>query len=332
MKYKHFSGVSSFVLVYMLLAFIWWSVLLFHKNKDAYEAKVQLQYWGLKVDGLVGNQDDFHQTAVYQNLEEAYRRQKIMIIGEAIALSLSILFAMLIVYRSFRKELKLSQQQRNFLLSITHELKSPIASVKLSLETIIKQHAKLQPEQIERLGLNGIKDADRLNKLVGNILLSARLESAHQFNKESVDLIEVLEQLQQQYHAPLSNRIVSLNIKEPIPSVLGDEQALNTLVTNLIENAIKYSSSPVNIQLNLSVKDEQFVEIQVADNGIGIPKNERNNVFTKFYRIGNENTRKTKGTGLGLYIVYEIVKGHDGKVSVTENKPQGSIFSVLLPL
>ena len=332
MQYKRFSGITSFVLIYMLLAFIWWSVLLFHKNRDAYQAKIELQQLGMMVDGLIEDKEGFYQTEHYRVLEKNYNRQEIMILGEAIALSLSLVIAMLIVYRSYRKEIRVSQLHRNFLLSITHELKSPIASVRLSLETIGKQHSKLQPEQIQRLSNNGVKDADRLNKLVEDVLLSARLETAHEFHKEEVDLESLLRKIHHHFDDSHSNVTINLSIKEDVPSVLGDEQALISMVTNLIENAIKYSSDSPIIDIEFSKKNDDFIELSVADQGIGISKIEKAYVFNKFYRVGNENTRKTKGTGLGLYIVYEIVKGHGGKINITDNQPQGSIFTVLLPL
>ncbi len=332
MQYKRFSGITSFVLVYMLLAFIWWSVLLFHKNRDAYQAKIELQQMGMMVDGLIQNKEEFFQTNHYQELQKDYESQEVMILGEAIALSLSLIVAMLIVYRSYRKEIKVSQLHRNFLLSITHELKSPIASVRLSLETIAKQHLKLQSDQIQRLSNNGINDADRLNKLVEDILLSARLESAHKFHKEEVDLSLLLTNIYDDFSTSYLKPTINLSLGTDIPMMTGDVQALRSMITNLIENAIKYSSKPANIELGLSVKEDDFLELTVADQGMGIPKKEQAYVFNKFYRIGHENTRKTKGTGLGLFIVYEIVKGHGGKISISSNQPQGSIFTVLLPL
>jgi len=332
MQHKKFGGITFFVLIYMLLAFIWWSVLLFQKNRDAYRAKIELQKIGMAAEGLIHNEEDFLLSTRYLSIKSDYQRQEIMIFGETVALSLSILLAMFIVYRSYRKELMVSQQQRNFLLSITHELKSPIASARLSLETIFKQHSRLTPVQIKRLTQNGTKDIDRLNRLVEDILLSARLENAYQFHKQTIDFSTLLEKKVNHFINTYAERTFELSIDEPLPKIIGDEQALDFMVTNLIENAIKYSPDDEPVSLSLSQKNTHYLKLTVADRGIGISDREKRKVFDKFYRIGNEDTRKTKGTGLGLFIVKEIVKGHKGKIEITNNEKKGSVFSILLPL
>lgn len=112
--------------------------------------------------------------------------------------------------------------------------------------------------------------------------------------------------------------------------VLGDRMGLTSVVTNLIENAIKYSNDATNIRVSVSEEDNHVV-FKIADQGYGIPDAEKKKVFQKFYRVGQEETRKTKGTGLGLYIVDRILELHKGKVSVKDNQPSGSIFEVVLP-
>lgn len=103
------------------------------------------------------------------------------------------------------------------------------------------------------------------------------------------------------------------------------------VVLNIIENAIKYAQNTSKIIVNLMLSKENMYCIEIADFGQGIPKAERENIFNKFYRIGNEDTRKTKGTGLGLYIAQQIVKAHKGSINVRSNHPTGSIFSIVLP-
>jgi len=331
MQDRKLRGFTYFIMVYMLLAFIWWSVLLFTKNRDAFRAKMELQQIGLAAEGLIRSPEEFYASERYQQLRADYRRQENMILGETIFLSLSLLAGMYLIYRGYQREVLASQQQRNFLLSITHELKSPIASIQLVLETLLKRGHSLQPEQMTRLSSSGVKETDRLNKLVEDLLLSARLESAYQFHQEPLELVELAEklvynQLQQQPDLDLT-----LVAPPQLPIVYGDRQALTSVLLNLLENAIKYSLPPAHIRVELDQVGKE-VRLQVADRGIGISHREKKRIFDKFYRIGNEDTRTTKGTGLGLFIVREIIRAHHGTIQVLNNPPHGTIFSVKLPV
>jgi signal transduction histidine kinase len=107
--------------------------------------------------------------------------------------------------------------------------------------------------------------------------------------------------------------------------------AYSSVIQNLVENAIKYSNESANIEVSLYQNNDSVV-LEVKDNGIGIPERERSNIFKKFYRIGNEETRTTKGTGLGLFIVKRVVDLHGGKIFVSENKPKGTVVKIILPL
>lgn len=322
---------TYFVLVYMLLAFVWWSVLLYTKNRDAFQAKSELNAIGMAAEGLINNRDDYYASARYQELRKQYKRQEQMILGETIFLVLSLLGGMYIIYRGYQQEVRSSQQQRNFLLSITHELKSPIASIRLILETINRRKDALSAAQMERLGQNGVKEADRLNKLVEDLLLSARLESAYQFHKEPVDLLEMSHSLIDRLKTQFPEAEFSVHSPPEIALVSGDRQALTSVMVNLLENAVKYSPASAVVEVSFFTSGEKTLGIDIRDQGIGIPVQERKRIFEKFYRVGSENTRKTKGTGLGLFIVSEIIKAHGGHIEVRENTPQGSVFSVQLP-
>ncbi|MEZ4986562.1 MAG: histidine kinase dimerization/phospho-acceptor domain-containing protein [Saprospiraceae bacterium] len=187
MTYKKINKLqftTYFVLGHMLLAFFWWSVLLFTKNRDAYTAKLELQQMGMAAEGLINSPEDFYRSERYRSLMEKYKKQELMIMGETLFLSLTLLYGIYLVYAAYRREVLASNQQRNFLLSITHELRSPLAGIRLSLETLQKRADLLQPAQREKLSANGIKEADRLNRLVDDLLLSARLENAYTFNTQ----------------------------------------------------------------------------------------------------------------------------------------------------
>src|SRR5690606_13217691 len=120
--------------------------------------------------------------------------------------------------------------------------------------------------------------------------------------------------------------ILKPNIEEGLV-LHADKFAITNVVTNLVENAIKYSPPCANVEVNLYKKAENLI-FSVADHGIGIPDEEKRLIFNKFYRIGNESTRKTKGTGLGLYIVKSVLQKHNASITVKDNKPSGSVFEV----
>jgi signal transduction histidine kinase len=331
MQNRQLRFLTYFIMGYMLLAFVWWSFLLFTKNRDAFQAKMELQQMGMAAEGVIKTPIDFYVSDRYQELMTAYRKQERMIMGETIFLSISLLAGIYVIYQGYQREVASSRQQRNFLLSITHELKSPLAGIRLALETIAKRGDQLPLDKRQMLSQRGIKEADRLNKLVEDLLLSARLESAYQFHQEPLDLQELVERivLQQSQQNPEAD-IIFLP-EASIAQVNGDRQALTSVVINLIENALKYSPQPAAVTIRLTQVDKMIC-LEVADQGIGISAKDKKQVFEKFYRVGSEDTRKTKGTGLGLFIVKELIKAHHGTITVKDNQPQGTVFAITLPI
>lgn len=330
MKDKRLQIFTYAVLAYMLLAFVWWSVLLFTKNRDAFRAKVELLKIGMVAEGLISQEVEFYQSARYLSLKKQYDRQERMVIGESMALILSVLAGIYIIYHAYRREMGSARQQRNFLLSITHELKSPIAGIRLVLETLMRR--ELKPEQVQRLGDNAIKEVDRLTGLVEDLLLSARLETAYDPHFEPLDLDELLQDVLHRIAAKYPAFEWQYSSSDHIPAIRADKTGIVSVVTNLLENAAKYSRPPAPITLSLHNLQNQLVEIRVTDEGMGIPAQEKQRIFDKFYRVGNEDTRQTKGTGLGLFIVREIIKAHRGKIKVADHHPRGTVFSITLPM
>lgn len=321
--------LSYMVILYMLVAFAWWSILLYQKNRDAYQAKVELLAMGLAAEGQYKSDEHFKHNPAYLDLTKKYKRQEWMIFGEASVFIISLVIGIWLINRGYNKEIEIADQRRNFLLSITHELKSPIASIQLVLETFLKR--KLTTEQIEKLGKNGIQDSIRLNELVNNLLLAAKLESAYEPQLETIHIDELTEDLVNKLSEKFPSVLITKDIQAGVPAMQGDKMGLVSVITNLIENAIKYNSNEepeINVQLK---QNSEFTLLTFKDNGIGISDKEKKKIFTRFYRVGSEDTRKTKGTGLGLYIVEQIVKAHQGKIHLKDNKPTGSIFEILLP-
>jgi signal transduction histidine kinase len=253
-----------------------------------------------------------------------------MVAGEgAVFLSL-LIFGIYRTKRAFNQEFELAQQQKNFLLSITHEFKSPLAAIKLSLQTIEKRN--LEENQKKEIITRALNETDRINLLIENALFASRLESQNSdYHFEEFNLSIFLAELIENYQTRIfSESAINLFIDNNI-NLNGDKLAITSLVYNLIENAEKYSSAPANISVTLK-KVNSHLELTFSDLGYGIDPNERNKVFEKFYRVGNEETRRTKGTGLGLYIVKKVVAMHKGTIEIKSNKPIGTIFIIRLPI
>lgn len=321
--------ISYLVIFYMLLAFSWWTVLLHTKNKDAFFAKNEILKLNLIATNKIRNEADFLNHPDHIQLKNAYKRQEWMILGEASAFVLSLLIGIVFINRGYNKEILAAKQSRNFLLSITHELKSPIASIRLGFETL--QRKKLSEEQAMVLLKNGINDTDRLNNLVSDLLLSAKLESTYQLNKEWFPLVSMVEECMQSLKQKFPGAKMNLTAAPDLPEMYADYSAIRSVILNLLENAMKYSDTIPEVKINMGVWSDKMV-VDISDSGIGIAPHERKKIFEKFYRIGNEDQRKTKGTGLGLYIVDQIIRAHNGSIMVASNQPKGTVFSLLLPL
>ncbi|WP_316773085.1 sensor histidine kinase [Pedobacter frigiditerrae] len=250
-----------------------------------------------------------------------------MVMGEGSVFLFLLCVGAYFIHASIKKEDKLHERQQNFLLSVTHELKSPLAAIKLSIETIVKRD--LDKEQQAKLLRNSLKDIERLDDLVENMLLATKIESrTYSFPKEEFDLSELVTRITDrlQVHSCGNQQMINTKIDNNI-KVMGDKFALSSVVTNLVENAVKYSGPCAEIAVSLCQNDGKPF-LTVSDKGPGIPDDEKMLIFDKFYRVGDENVRKSKGTGLGLFIVKEVLQNHDADISVKDNTPQGAIFEV----
>lgn len=242
---------------------------------------------------------------------------------------LVLIVGVIYMHRSVKKERKLHEQKRNFLLSVTHELKSPLASIKLYLQTINKRD--LNKQQIMSFIDKCLLDVERLDDLVENMLLASKIENqSYTFPKEKFNLSALVDSVVNRLQinkCDFNQQLINAEI-EPKIEITGDKFALSSVVTNLVENAIKYSSPCEEVGVKLFRKDNS-VYLQVADRGIGIADEEKQRIFERFYRVGSEDTRNTKGTGLGLYIVKQVLDKHDASIFVRDNRPAGSVFEVV---
>ncbi len=211
------------------------------------------------------------------------------------------------------------------MMAITHELKTPIAIAKLNLETL--QRRKLDETQQHKLLNVTLQETNRLDTLCNNILLASQYDAgAYKMNKTLVDFSDVVQNTCANFTRRYPSKKIDVDIQEDI-ELLGEDVLLQMLVSNLLENAMKYSPKDTPIKLTLS-KTGSVVNVVVADEGAGINEKERVKIFDKFYRIGNESTRMAKGTGLGLYLCKKIAQDHDAQIAVSNNQPVGSIFTV----
>jgi len=305
------------LLTYMIAALLWWFIALVKQN-DTLTA-VQLQ----QLTGATGQVAK--QTQTSDQLLQKQKRKRVQYIAEGLTFLALIVVGAVYVYRATRRQIRASVQQQNFMMAVTHELKTPIAVTQLNLETLQKR--KLEPAQQEKMIASTLQEANRLNMLCNNILLASQLDSkAYKESRIEINFSDLVEGCIDSFKQHYPSRLVIEQI-EPALYLDGETLLLQMLVNNLLENAHKYAPQDTDITVVLAQK-VTAIELLVIDNGKGIPDNEKPKIFEKFYRLGSEATRNTKGTGLGLYLCKKITQNHNANISVTDNKPQGSKFVV----
>ena len=271
------------------------------------------------------NQPQYTQQA--GKIQQIQKRKTAQYIGEGFTFFLLIMAGAVFVSRSIKRQLKFSIEQQNFMMALTHELKTPIAVTKLNLETLQKR--KLEETQQQRLIQTTLQEANRMNSLCNNMLLSSQIEArGFLMSNEEINLSELVAGCVQDFITRYPQRSITTSIAQEIFTD-GDQLLLEMAVNNLVENAIKYAPKETAITVALA-ENKNTITLQVKDEGKGIPPEEKKKVFNKFYRVGNTATKGAKGTGLGLYLTERILHQHNGNISVTDNVPTGSIFTVSL--
>lgn len=260
-----------------------------------------------------------------QLLIKAQPNKTSMVIGEFSVFVIILFWGAFSLKRLIQEEIALNRRQKNFLLSVTHELKSPLASIKLYLQTILKRD--LDKEKQQGFIRNSLLDIERLDDLVENMLMATKIENnSYSYPKESFNLSEAVQQVVERHQNILQKRIVKSSVTSDI-LMTGDRFTILLVVSNLLENAVKYSAEGTEINIELFKRNNRII-LKVNDQGVGIPDEEKPKIFDKFYRIGQEDTRKTKGTGLGLFIVKQVLDNHGATIKVRNNQPVGSEFEV----
>lgn len=262
-------------------------------------------------------------------LTATFRKKIMMVVGEGMVFITLLFFGITQLNKHQKKEADRANQQKNFVLAVTHELRTPLATIRLFLDTLRKRELPRE-KQIELID-DANQETHRLDQLVENILLSNRLEqSTSHLHLESLNLSELVNSTVERLHAQLlPKHELEKNVQAGI-NLSADRMSIESLIVNLYENAVKYGGEGVLLKVSLR-KEQQHVEMIVEDQGPGIPSDQKERIFDKFYRIGNEETRSAKGTGIGLYMVKQIVSAHGGKIHVEPNEPGGARFVIRIP-
>lgn len=279
---------------------------------------VQFIWWGYHMIDL---------SKAYEPNSKQLAKRIAMILGEGSVFLILLLFGLWKIISSIKKEMRLARQQSNFMLSVTHELKTPIAANKLYLQTLQKHN--LPDEKKGELLQKAIDEANRLEGLVEQILTASRLEQqAFSLNKQRFQLSDFLNELIEIQQKRISIPIQIAPYKDI--SIATDRLVFSTILNNLIENANKYGHTEKGIAIDVS-HDEFELKIRVRDFGIGISNENQSLLFKKFTRLENEETRSTKGTGLGLFIAYECARTLGGKLKFIPSTAPGACFEIQIP-
>jgi len=313
-KLKLVSLIYWVFLTYMIAAFIWWYVSLEKQNKEI--AAIKFQSIQLSDPSLA---------AKTHTIQDFQLRKTKQFIGEGLTFLLLFLLGAIYVYRSLMKQLRYADQQQNFMMAVTHELKTPIAISHLNIETLLKR--ELDSTQQLKLLEATLKETKRLDSLSTNILLTAQLDMGqYEANKQLVNLSELVRQNIKSFQERYPSRICNTLIEDAM-DIQGEPLLIQLLINNLIDNAHKYAPVTEPIYIHLQ-SHQNTIQLIVKDQGPGIAADDKNKVFEKFYRIGAESTRTTKGSGLGLYLCKKITEFHNASIQLSNNTPTGSIFTV----
>jgi signal transduction histidine kinase len=301
-------------LTYMIAAFIWWYVSLEKQNNEIAAIKFQ----SIQIN-------DPSLKAKTHAIQDFQLRKTKQFIGEGLTILVLFLLGAIYVYRSLKKQLRYADQQQNFMMAVTHELKTPIAISHLNIETLLKR--ELDTTQQLKLLEATLKETKRLDHLSTNILLTAQLDMGqYEANKQLVNVSELLRQNIKSFQERYPSRICNTMVEDAM-EIQGEPLLIQLLINNLIDNANKYAPVTEPIYIHLQ-SNQNTIQLIVKDQGPGIAAADKNKVFEKFYRVGAESTRTTKGSGLGLYLCKRIAEFHNATIQLTANKPTGSIFTV----
>jgi signal transduction histidine kinase len=271
-----------------------------------------------------------YRNTTIEALARSQFRQNLLLIGVAIALLLT---GLTLALRATTREMKLVEAKTTFVSNVSHELKTPLSMIRLFAETLELGRVRNSEEAHEYYRIIN-RESRRLTRLINNILDFSRIEAGRrQYQFAETDVAEIVTEVLQSYERQMTNAgfEARTNIQADLPPALIDHEALAQALLNLIDNAVRYSDQVKRIEVSVRLCGGD-IAIEVADQGIGIPKAEHQRIFEKFYRVSTGLVHDTKGSGLGLAIVKHIVEAHRGRVTVESAPGKGSRFTILLPI
>ncbi len=247
------------------------------------------------------------------------------------ALSGAAVTGVILVWVFVRREASLSRLQSDFVSKVSHELKTPLTSIRLFSETLALRRGDVSAEQKCIEGLE--RETTRLQELIDRLLDWGRMESGRrEYVIRETDLKSILDNALDAFETHRQRRSVELSVEMPRESlrVRADRGAVSDALLNLLTNAYKYGGDPVKVSVSVE-EQEKFVKVRVTDNGAGIPAAEHKNIFQKFYRVDDRLSREREGSGLGLAIVKHVMRAHKGRVELESHPGRGSTFCLVLP-
>jgi signal transduction histidine kinase len=268
-----------------------------------------------------------------RSIEEEVRRlalTKTALIG---FIDVMLLAGLYLVYANVRRELHLSRLKSDFVANVSHELKTPLALIRLFAETLELRRvpSEEKAQQYYRV-IN--KESQRLTQLINNILDFSRIEAGRkEYRFRPTDVGAVVGEVVEAYRFPIEQQGFELDVSiaEDLPEIVVDPEALSQALLNLVNNAIKYSADRKYLGLDVRREGDRVI-VSVTDHGVGIPRTEQHRIFEKFYRVEDALIHTTKGSGLGLALVQHIMDAHGGSVELISAPGEGSTFRLLLPL
>ena len=248
------------------------------------------------------------------------------------ALSLVLAGGIALTYRNVTKEMALARLKSDFVSNVSHELRTPLSLIRLYAETL-EMGRLTSPEKYQEYYRIIRKESERLTALINNILDFSRIEAGRkEYDFRETDMSELVHNTLDSYRYQLEQSGFQFEEKiDEVPPMRVDREAMARSLLNLVNNALKYSQDRKYIAVNL-YRDNGSVKLEVVDQGIGIPHQEQQKIFEKFYRVGDPLVHNTKGSGLGLSLVRHIVQAHGGEVAVDSAPGQGSKFTIVLPV
>ena len=268
-----------------------------------------------------------------RSIEQEVRRlavTKTALIG---FIDLMLLAGLALVWTNVRRELKLSRLKSDFVANVSHELKTPLALIRLFAETLELGRVSTEQKKTQYHRIIN-KESRRLTQLINNILDFSRIEAGRkEYRLVRSDLAAVVRDVVDAYRFPIEQQgfALDLEVAEDLPEMAIDPEAISQALINLLNNAIKYSTEEKSIRVSVRPEGDRVL-VSVADRGIGIPKAEHKRIFEKFYRVESSLVHTTKGSGLGLALVQHIAEAHGGRVELTSVPGEGSTFTLSLPV